>query len=286
MGILDNLRDGLSSLMPRPRGAAPQPMPAPATAPAPAAIQTSPWGTAWLDNEDFASTGIPYRANEWLSLAQFRCPETGHFRIAAGERRIRLYLYGQKTVPGQNLAAPAARTVNLPGLLQSKQVAPALPSAYHPDVAVWALVGSTWQKATITAINYTTGEVTFTEPAGVATTANIELYYLHGDGQFRFRVLRDLGNIDDAAATVFNGSLAALHTLEQTNLEIIWAWPQKTELAPGTRLSLEVYTASTPMVWGDRAPNYIHIYALGRRIEVGDKGQLARMSEINARQGL
>lgn len=284
MGLLDNLRDGLSSLMPRPRVAVPQPMPAPA--PAPAAVQTSPWGTAWLDGEDFSGTGIPYRANEWFSLAQFRCPETGHFRIAAGERRVRLYLYGQKTVPGQNLVTPAARTVNLSGLLQSKQAAPAPPSGYHPDVAVWANVGGVWQKCVITAINYTTGDVTFTEPAGVATTSNIELYYLHGDGQFRFRVLRDLGNIDDAAATVFNGSLAALHTLEQTNLEVMWAWPQQTELVPGTRLSLEVYTASTPMVWTDRAPNYLHIYALGRRIEVGDKGQLARMSEINARQGL
>lgn len=284
MGLLDNLRDGLSSLMPRPpRAAQPQPMPAPA--PAPAAMQTSPWGTAWLDGEDFASTGIPYRPNEWFALAQFRCPETGHFRIAAGERRLRLYLYGQRTVAGQNLGTPAARTVNLPGLLQSKQAAPALPSAYHPDVAVWALVGSTWQQATITAINYTTGNVTFTEPAGVATTANIELYYLHGDGQFRFRVLRDLGNIDDAAATVFNGSLAALHTLEQSNLEVMWAWPQQTELVPGTRLSLEVYT-TTPIIWNDRAPNYVHIYALGRRIEIADKGQLARMSEINARQGL
>lgn len=285
MGLLDNLRDGLSSLMPRPRVAAPQPMPAPAPAPA-AAVQTSPWGTAWLDGEDFAGTGIPYRANEWFSLAQFRCPETGHFRIAAGERRVRLYLYGQKTVPGQNLVTPAARTVNLSGLLQSKQAAPALPSDYHPDVAVWANVGGVWQKCVITAIDYTTGDVTFTEPDGVATASNIELYYLHGDGQFRFRVLRDLGNIDDAAATVFNGSLAALHTLEQTNLEVMWAWPQQTELVPGTRLSLEVYTASTPMVWTDRAPNYLHIYALGRRIEVGDKGQLARMSEINARQGL
>lgn len=40
------------------------------------------------------------------------------------------------------------------------------------------------------------------------------------------------------------------------------------------------------MVWNNRAPNYLHIYALGRRIEIWDKGQLARMSEINARQGL
>lgn len=278
MGLLDNLRDGLSSLMPRPRAAAPQPMPAPA--PAPAAIQTSPWGTAWLDNEDFDSTGIPYRANEWFSLAQFQCPESGHFRVAAGERRVRLYLYGQKVVAGQNLGAPGARTVNLPGLVQSKQAAPGLPSAYHPDVAVWANVGGVWQKCVITAINYLTGETTFTEPAGVAASANIELYYLHGDGQFRFRVLRDLGSIDDAAATVFNGSMAALHAIEQTNLEVMWAWPQQTELVPGTRLSLEVYTASTPMVWNNRAPNYLHIYALGRRIEIWDKGQLARMSEI------
>ncbi|MCL6527645.1 MAG: hypothetical protein K6T57_12285 [Thermaceae bacterium] len=291
MGVFETLRDNVVAGVNAVRGrvmpqavAAPQPSPAPSAAPA--AVQTSPWGTAWLDGEDFAGTGIPYRSNEWFALSQFRCPETAHFRIAAGERRIRMYLYGQKTVPGQNLGAPAARTVNLPGLVQSQQAAPALPSAFHPDVAVWAKVGGVWSQCVITAINYATGDVTFTEPAGVAVTDNLELYYLHGDGQFRFRVLRELGGIDDSAATVFNGSLAALHTLEQTNLEVMWSWPQGVELTPGTRLSLEVYTSSTPMLWNSRNPNYLHIYAEARRIEVLDKGTLGVRAELSARNGL
>jgi hypothetical protein len=291
MGVLDNIRGALGRGLDIFRGDLPQiqpPAPAPQPAPAitPAAVQVGGWGMAWIDNEDFSSTGLAWRPGEHSALAQVKTPETAHFRIVAQERRIRIYLRGQKVVAGQNLGAPASRNINLPFLIQTPQGAPTLPSTYHPDVAVWARVGSAWQPCVITAINYSTGDVTFTEPAGVTASDGVEIYYMHADGQFRLRVARDAGGVDDSAATVFNQSFSTMHSVDQNNLETMIAWPQQVELVPGTRLVLEVFTTQVPMVWNDRAGHYIQIAALGRRIEVLDKGRLQRLAELEARGGL
>lgn len=289
MAILDNLgnlfRRGLDTFRDLPRVEASNPQAAAPVRPAPAAVQMSDWAFAWIDGEDIESTGFPYRANEWFPLAQMRTPETAHFRVMAGEKRLRVYLKGQQTVAGQNLVAPQARTVALPYLIQSAQRAPTLPSAYHPDVAVWGYVLEIgWQQLTITNVDYTNGQVTFTEPAGV--TSNIEIYYTHADGQFRFRVARDAGGIDDSVATVFNQSFGTMHSVDQNNLETMLAWPQQVELVPGTRLVLEVRTTQVPMVWNDRAGHYVHIPALARRVQVLDKGQINRLAELENRAGL
>ncbi len=260
------------------------PMPAPPPRPAPAAIQTSGWSAQWIDNEDIDPTGLAYRPGEWFALAQMKTPETAHFRILAGERRLRLYFMGQKVVAGQNLASPAARTVNLPFFVPTPQAHPALPTTYHPEVAVWAQVRGIWRRLTITAVDYAGQNVTFTEPVGI--NGDIEIYYTHGDGQMRFRVARDSGGIDDSVATVFNQSFSTLHSIDQNNLETMIAWPQQVELVPGTRLILEVFTNSVPMVWNDRAGHYIHIAALARRVDVLDKGQLLRLAELENRSGL
>jgi hypothetical protein len=159
-----------------------------------------------------------------------------------------------------------------------------LPTAYHPEVSVWAQVGGVWQRLTITAIDYANGNVTFTEPAGI--TGTIDIYYTHGDGQMRFRVARDAGGIDDSTATVFNNSLATLHSIDQNSLETMIAWPQQVELVPGTRLVLEVFTNTVPMVWNDRAGHYVHIAALARRVDVLDKGRLLSLAELENRGGL
>lgn len=287
MGIFEQLRDninrGLGALQGR-RPVAPAPM-APMT-PVQAATPDSPWLTAWLDEEDFSSSGLPYRSNEWFSLAQFRTPEDRQIQIRAGERRIRMYLKGLAVRAGQNLGAPASRNVVVPNLIQTDQAAPTLPSQFHPEVAVWALVGTVWQQCPITAINYNTSTITVTEPAGVTSNTGIEIHYTHSDGQFRFRVLRELGGVDDAAATVFNGSFSTLHTLEQSNLEAMWAWPNEVNLVPGTRISLEVYTTVVPMVWNQRAGHYLHIYAESRKLNVLDRSRLVKMAELAARNNL
>ncbi|MCX7782152.1 MAG: hypothetical protein N2318_00735, partial [Meiothermus sp.] len=253
MGLFETLRDNISRGLGVLQGRRPAPVSQeePAAVPTQAALPDSPWLTAWLDEEDFTSSGLPYRPNEWFSLAQFRVPEDRQVQVRAGERRIRMYLKGLAVRAGQNLSSAASRNVVVPNLIQTKQAAPTLPSQFHPEVAVWALVGSNWVKCPITAINYTTGTITFTEPAGVTSSTGIEIYYTHSDGQFRFRVLRELGGVDDAAATAFNGSFAALHTLEQSNLEAMWAWPNEVNLVPGMRVSLEVYTTTVPMVWNE-----------------------------------
>ena len=288
MSILDRIRAGLGRGLDLFRDAAPAPRPQPQAAPpvrpAPVALQASGWSTQWIDGEDLEPVGLAYRPGEWFPLAQVKTPDTAHFRILNGERRLRIYLKGQKVVPGQNLASPAARTVSLPYLVETPQGKPSLPTAHHPEVSVWAQVGGVWQRLTITAINYAAQEITFTEPAGV--TGDIEIYYTHGDGQMRFRVARDAGGIDDSAATVFNQSFATIHSVDQNNLETMIAWPQQVELVPGTRLVLEVFTQQVPMVWNDRAGHYVHIAALARRVEVLDKGRLLSLAEIENRGGL
>lgn len=252
----------------------------------PAASPVSPWLAAKLDTFDFLGSGMPYRANEWFSLAVFRNPEDRQVRIATAERRLRMYVRGQLLVAGQNLAAAAARTVSLPHLVQTRQASVTLPATIHPEVAVWAVVGGTWTRLTITAVNYAAPSITFTEPAGIPTTANIEIYFVHGDGQFRFRVQRDLGAIDDAAATAFNGTFAAIHTLEQTSIEALMAWPNETNLVPGLRLALEVNTGAVPIVWNDRAGHQFFVFCKSRKIDVHDRSYLARHAELDARQNL
>jgi hypothetical protein len=287
MTFLDRIRMGLSRgldvFRDIPVVQEPQPQPQQVLRPAPVAIQASGWSSQWIDEEDLDPVGLAWRPGEWFALAQMRTPETAHFRIVNGERRLRLYFKGQKTVAGQNLASPGARTVNLPFLVETPQAKPALPTAYHPEVSVWAQVGGVWQRLTITAIDYATGNVTFTEPAGI--TGTIEIYYTHGDGQMRFRVARDAGGIDDSTATVFNQSFATLHSIDQNSLETMIAWPQQVELVPGTRLVLEVAT-TVPMVWNDRAGHYVHIAALARRVDVLDKGRLLSLAELENRGGL
>jgi hypothetical protein len=290
MTFLDRIRKGLSMGLdvfrdtPVVQEPQPQPQPEQAFRPDPVAIQASGWSSQWIDEEDLDPVGLAWRPSEWFALAQMRTPETAHFRIMNGERRLRLYFKGQKTVAGQNLDFPEARTVNLPFLVETPQAKPSLPTAYHPEVSMWAQVGGVWQRLTITAINYATGNVTFTEPAGI--TGTIEIYYTHGDGQMRFRVARDAGGIDDSTATVFNQSFATLHSIDQNSLKTMIAWPQQVELVPGTRLVLEVFTNTVPMVWNDRAGHYVHIAALARRVDVLDKGRLLSLAELENRGGL
>lgn len=291
MALLDSLRNavrrglGVFQDAPSAPSPAPQPQPQPAR-PAPAAVQASGWQFAWIDNEDFDATGLAYRPNEYFALAQMRTPDTAHFRVLAGERRLRIYLKGLAAFAGQNLATAQARTVTLPYLIPSLQGAPTLPSTYHPDVAVWAKVGGVWQRCQINAVNYAGQQVTFVEPAGVTGTQDIEVYYTHADGQFRLRVARDAGGVDDSVATVFNQSFSTMHSVDQNNLETMLAWPQQVELVPGTRLLLEVFTTQVPMVWNERAGHYIQIAAMGRRVEVLDKSRLLRLAELENRGGL
>ncbi|WP_240637236.1 hypothetical protein [Meiothermus hypogaeus] len=289
MGLFEQLRDnisrGLGALQGR-RPVNPEPVAPVAPMQAQAAMPDSPWLTAWLDEEDFSASGLPYRPNEWFSLAQFRVPEDRQVQIRSGERRIRMYLKGLAVRAGQNLGAPAARNVVVPNLIETRQASPTLPTLFHPEIAVWALVGSNWQKCPITAINYNTNTITFTEPAGVTSNTGIEIYYTHSDGQFRFRILRELGGVDDSAATAFNGSFSALHSLEQSNLEAMWAWANEVNLVPGMRVSLEVYTTNVPMIWNDRANHYLHIYAESRKLNVLDRSRLVKMAELSARNNL
>jgi len=276
----------------------------PVLRPAPVAIQKSGWGFNWIGDRDLNPVGLTWVANQWVPLAQMKTPQNSQFRIMKGEKRLRAYFYGQSTTTGQNLSSATATTVNLPFLVQTPRPAPSLPSTYFPDVSVWTQVNGVWQQLTITGVAYPngvtvgtvgtsstssssnvpTGSVTFTEPAGI--TGTIYIYYTHSDGEIRFRVARDTGGVDDSSATVFNQSFATLNLIDQNNQETAIAWPQQVDLVPDTRLVLEVYTTTVPMVWNSQAGNHFYVGAMARRLEVLNKGGLLTLAEIQNRNGL
>jgi len=282
----------------------------PVLRPAPVAIQKSGWGFHWIGDRDLNPVGLTWVANQWVPLAQMKTPQNSQLRIMKGEKRLRSYFYGQSTTTGQNLSSATATTVNLPFLVQTPRPAPSLPSTYFPDVSVWTQVNGVWQQLTITGVTYPngvtvgtgtvsvaasgavpnnsssapTGSVTFTEPAGI--TGTIYIYYTHSDGEMRFRVARDTGGVDDSSATVFNQSFATLNLIDQNNQETAIAWPQQVDLVPDTRLVLEVYTTTVPMVWNSQAGNHFYVGAMARRLEVLNKGGLLTLAEIQNRNGL
>lgn len=243
------------------------------------------WKQQYIDQDDFTA-GAAWRTGEDIRLASFLLPTDREWRIPSGER-FSFYVKAVSRFNGQNLGAPAARTVTLATLQRTTQtkVLPTLPSTYHPEVAVWCLVGGNWVKATITAVNYATNQVTFTEPAAVANAAdNIRVYFTSSAGSFRFRVARELGRTDDVVTSVLNDSFSKAHSIDQMDSRLALFWPQDTLLVPRQRLVLEV-NSSVEMVWGPQAEHLINIYAFSREIAVDDYSELGQKAEAFNRRG-
>lgn len=289
MGLLDSLTNPLASLGRRVgqgvrlfRDAPEAGVAAPVTPAAPAAIALTGWKQQYIDAADF-QPGEAWRSGEYIRLAQFLLPEGTEWRLEAG-KPYGFYVKAVADRDGQNLGAPAARNVILTGLQRSKQADQAnLPATYHPDVAVWATVGGNRVKCTITAIDYGTGTVTFTEPAGVNGAGTIQVYYLSNVGDWRIRVARELG-VDTSITAILNDSFAVAHAVDQLNKRTARYWPADTVLVQKQRLVLEV-RSTVKMVWSPEAENILNFYAWMRQLRVLDDQRLGRVVEGVQRRG-
>ena len=240
---------------------------------------------ALIDRRDM-DAGVDWKANEWRPIAYFKIPQGTIYRLPEGEP-VRLYLKARATaadVDNSGGASAVTATVNTPGIVQTKMRAVTLPSINHPEVVAWATVGGSRQKVPVQAIDYAAETVTLSVPAG-ESWADITVYYVHGDGEFRIRAQRELGNADTAAALLMDGAFGAIHTVSQIDDEEAPTWPQLTTLIQSNRLVLEVRTGIR-IDWNDEAEHVFQLEAYVLQVDVQDKAALQRLAEIEWRGGL
>ena len=240
---------------------------------------------ALIDRRDM-DAGVDWKANEWRPIAYFKIPQGTIYRLPEGEP-VRLYLKARATaadVDNSGGASAVTATVNTPGIVQTKMRAVALPSINHPEVVAWATVGGARQKVPVQAIDYAAETVTLSVPAGESWT-DITVYYVHGDGEFRIRAQRELGNADTAAALLMDGAFGAIHTVSQIDDEEAPTWPRLTTLIQSNRLVLEVRTGIR-IDWNDEAEHVFQLEAYVLQVAVQDKAALRRLAEIEWRGGL
>jgi hypothetical protein len=218
-----------------------------------------------------------WRANEFSVIGYYQGSEDVVVELLQGAA-YKIYIKALAKKAGANGAA-ASQTITCPSLVQTKRKQPALPATYHPDVKVMCQVAGVWQLATITGINFTTGVVTYNEPANCT---NVEAYYTHGDGEFRFRLQRELGGSDISASTIVNGSIAGIHLIDQNNRDTNFVWPQVTPITSGYRLTLEVKSA-LEHAFNARADHTIIIPAESYLLETNDITALRDAVERTAR---
>ncbi len=265
------------------RGRPTKPVAAPK--PASAAVPLGLPKRALIDRSDM-DAGVDWKANEWRPIAYFKIPQGTIYRLPEGEP-VRLYLKARATaadVDNSGGASAVTATVNTPGIVQTKMRAVTLPSINHPEVVAWATVGGARQKVPVQAIDYAAETVTLSVPAG-ESWADITVYYVHGDGEFRIRAQRELGNADTAAALLMDGAFGAIHTVSQIDDEEAPTWPQLTTLIQSNRLVLEVRTGIR-IDWNDEAEHIFQLDAYVLQVAVQDKAALQRLAEIEWRGGL
>lgn len=295
MSIFDQIKNGVAAVGGRVlRGLdllrdVPAAAPVPAVTPAvlPAAVARNPFRPREILTSDFVA-GESWRSNEWFRLAAFEVPENTDWQIGAGDYWS-LYLPQVQRANGQNLGAPANRSITVSNLQQTKLATSwSGPANYHPEVAVWAVVSGTWTRCSIVSINYGTGAVTFVEPAGVANSANqIEIYHIGKQGEFRIRLQRALGDKDTSIAGQVNNSLLAVHSIDQIDAREGLRWPVTTLMAQKQTLLVEV-KATVELVWNARSADItlIQLPAKVRDLRVFDDQGLSRLREISARSGV
>lgn len=261
----------------------------PAVKPTPAPAPAVPLGfpqRALIDRRDLTK-GVDWKAGEWRAIAYFKIPQGTVYRIPAGEP-VRLYIKARAAgSPVDNSGGSSAQdtTINVPGIVRTKMREVSLPTANHPEVVAWARVdGGPRQKVPVKAIDYAAETVTLSVPAG-ENWNGITVYYVHGDGEFRIRAQRELGNADTAAALLMDGAFGAIHTSSQIDDEEAPAWPRTTTLIESNRLVLEVRT-NTRIDWTDEAAHVFQIEALVQQVKVTDKESLRRIAEMEWRGGI
>lgn len=222
-----------------------------------------------------------FRADEWATVGAFEIPPGILTRINEGVP-YRMYIKGVHRVAGLNGAAAAPRTITaLPGLVRTTQGLPALPSLFHPEVVVWTAPapGTVFTQQPVSAVDYTARSVTYTEPAN---TTQVEVYYVHDVGEWRFRVQRALGVADTVAISVANGSFGAVHTVDQNNRETSHRWPQLVTLIPRHSIVFEVRT-SVEVTFHARAQQMLNIQTHVAQVRINDLTAAAELVEAGLR---
>lgn len=262
---------GLSAFQDQPKQAKPP------RGPRPAAVAQSAPNTPNPITDQKLRPGAP-RVGEFSVLGYYNVPAGVIHRIPAG-RPLRLFIKAQAT---QETDSGGAKTLATPGIIRSSQGQPTLPVTFHPDVSAWGRVDGVWFPCEITSIDYDAQEVSVDAPNN---TERVEVYYVHGDGEYRFRVYRELGISDTSAATVTNGSIASIHLVDQKNLETMIRWPRYVGLVPSQRLALEI-SSNLPHVLNARSGLSLHLQAYSQRVTVTDPSALRRAAEIDMREGV
>jgi hypothetical protein len=228
-----------------------------------------------VDREKFVAG--TWRANEFSVIGYYPGSRNVVVELLQGAA-YKLYIKALAKKAGANGSA-GSQTITCPSLVQTRRKQPTLPATYHPDVKVMCQTAGGWNLATITAINFTTGVVTYNEPANCT---NVEAHYTHSDGEFRFRLQRELGGSDISASTILNGSIAGLHLVDQNNRDTNFVWPSLTPITSGYRLTLEVKSA-LEHTFQSRADHTIIIPAESYLLETNDITALRDAVERTAR---
>lgn len=251
---------------------------APARRAPPAAIPTSGLKPTIIGDNDLRPGA--FVADQFSVIGYFKIPEGVIYRIPAG-KTYRQYIKARAAAAGQNGAAQTT-IVSTPGIIETIREKATLPTLYTPDVSAWARVGGVWQRINVVDIDYAAQEVDVAEPA---SCTEIEVYYTHGEGEYRMRVQRELGNSDDTASMVLNGSISGLHTVDQNNLETSHKWPRYLGLIPGQRLTLEVKSPLDHVV-NARSSHELNIQAFSQEITITDRARLRAIAEVDIREGV
>lgn len=271
MGLLDNLKGMLGMNQNQQVQAAPVATPAVAQ-PVPVAQLVGALMPDYLTQDAF--TPGNQVLGQWSALATFHVSPDTLLVIPSG-KPYRLYVRANANFAGANAGAAGAQTRNVVGLAQSTRNAPALPQTYTPDVQVWCKVGAVWSLAPITAINYITGAITYTEPA---LCTNVFIAYIHNQGEWRFRVRQNRGASNEQNLMVLNGTFAGIHGVNQDDARTAPRTQQDIRLTDGFDLNLEV-NSTLPMAWD--TPNLtpasghlLQLRTLSGNIKISDRGRL------------
>jgi hypothetical protein len=272
----EGLNRGLNALRPQPFVTSPEAE----IAAAPPALPVERFDATWIEASDFRPTNKAARPSEWVAAGIFKMPEALQYRIPSGTV-LRFYIKAVVRVAGLNGGAPSSQTQALLGLVDTPLGNPVLPTSNHNEVVIWQKVAGIWSKATITAINYTTGVVTYTQAAGAT---DVEFYYLHNRGEWRISLERLLGS-DRQTSQILNNSFGAMHTVNQNDIDSSYKVPQDVDAVSGQQLIFEAYS-DLEISFNERAGNIMQMVAQKRQIAVFDKRTTSRLFEVAGRKGV
>lgn len=230
------------------------------------------------------------------SVAYYDAP-LGRLLLIKGGDPFRFYVKARKEVVVPLLTAAGDFLVDLGAaglkIVRTPRPAGSLPTAVdpanpgttnHPDVLAYTSAdGVTWTPAAVRAVDFATGKVTLTLPAGANRVA---VYFVPADGEFVFRVIRPLGS-DGVSAQLYGQALRSIHETEQNNVR---SAPQLGDigreypLPPQFRLDLAV-RSNAQIVFDAYAQHEISLPLYDTPIRVTDNATLVAQAEVKLRGG-